>query len=115
MGLDCYFCSLEPISFPENGLLGELNSFRGRKCAPFVAALTGYDLSQETLDATAVEQIAVALRQRLAHCREHTTPETLVWRSSEGRYCDIFLHQLQQLVIVFDFAAAQGLSLFNHS
>lgn len=120
MGLECYFQSPEPVSFPENGLLSpcndQLNSFRGRRYAPFVEALSGYDLYEERLDTLAVQHIAEALRYKLADYREQASaPDLLVWRSSEGRYCDITLYQLQQLVIVFDFAAAQGLTLFNHS
>jgi hypothetical protein len=120
MGLDCYFRSQEPVSFPENGLLSQcndqLNSFSGRRYAPFVAALSGCDLYEEKLDVVAIQQIAAALRGKLAEYQEYySAPDLLIWRSNEGRYCDITLHQLQQLVIVFEFASAQGLSLFNHS
>jgi len=80
-----------------------------------VAALSGYDLYEERLDASAVQQIAAARRDKLVNYKGWSAPDLLVWRSSEGRYCDITLYQLQQLVIVFDFAAAQNLSLFNHS
>jgi len=112
MGLDCYFRSQEPVTFPENGLLGELNSFYGRRYAPCVEAISGCDLYEERLDASAVQPIAAALRGKLAEYQEYSSaPDLLVWRSSEGRYCDITLHQLQQLVIVFEFASAQGFSL----
>jgi hypothetical protein len=116
MGLDCYFCSQEPVSFPENGLLGQPNFFYGRRYAPFVEALSGYDLYEERLDAVAVQHIAEALRGKLTDYQEQASlSDLLIWRSSEGRYCDITLYQLQQLVIVFDFAVAKGLTLFNHS
>jgi hypothetical protein len=120
MGLECYFQSQEPVSFPENGLLSQgndqLNSFRGRRYAPFVEALSGCDLYEEHLDASAVQRIAAALRTKLAEYQMYASaPDLLVWRSKEMRLFDVTLYQLQQLVIVFEFAAAQSLSLFNHS
>ena len=98
MGLDCYFCSQEPVSFPENSLLGQPNFFYGRRYAPFVAALSGYDLYEERLDTSAVQQIATVLRDKLADYQGWSAPELLVWRSSEGRYCDITLCDLTALL-----------------
>ncbi len=95
-------------------VLGELNSFRGRKYAPFLLYVIRCDLYQEVLEVSAIQQIASALRVYLAQ-HQGAALDTLVWRSAAGWFFDITFYDLQELVVVFDFAATHQFTLFSHS